>query len=67
MVELRNDILSEATRIYFERRKLQVEMMSFEQDAPRDGFDKKLRLMELTALLDRLTGGRFSNVLKSAT
>ena len=65
MVELRNDILSEATRIYFERRKLQIEMMSFEQDVSRDGLDKKLRLMELTALLDRLTGGRFSNVLKS--
>ena len=65
MVELRNDILSEATRIYFERRKLQLEMMSLEQDVSRDGLDKKLRLMELTALLDRLTGGRFTNVLKS--
>jgi hypothetical protein len=66
MVQLRNDILSEVTRLYFERRKLQVELISDNGIAQKDKLDKELKLMELTALLDRLTGGNFTRVLKSA-
>jgi photosystem II stability/assembly factor-like uncharacterized protein len=66
MAELRNDILAEATRIYFERRRLQIALMAAEPCSSKDELDKKLRLMELTSLLDRLTGGHFSNVLKSS-
>ncbi len=64
MVQLRNDILSEATRIYFERRKLQLELLSKKEIGQEEEIDKKLRLAELTALLDRLTGGQFSANLK---
>ncbi len=64
MVQLRNDILAEVTRLYFERRKIQIEMA--ESDAiGKERIDKELRLQELTALINRLTGGYFTKVLKS--
>ncbi|MEK7849384.1 MAG: hypothetical protein AAB213_00975 [Candidatus Omnitrophota bacterium] len=65
MVQLRNDILSEVTRLYFERRKLQIELLSNSEISSKAKLEKELRLMELTALLDRLTGGNYSRVLKS--
>jgi len=65
MVQLRNDILSEVTRLYFERRKLQIELLSIVDIPSKDKLEKELKLMELTALLDRLTGGSYSRVLKS--
>lgn len=60
MVELRDDIVDEVTRTYFERRRLQVLLLT---DPPADQqklLEKELRLQELTALLDGLTGGYFS-------
>lgn len=66
MVELRNDILSEVTRLYFERRKLQIEVYAAKDMSEKAAMDKNLRIMELTALLDRLTGGAFSKDLKSS-
>ncbi len=63
LVELRNDLLAEITRLYFERRKLQLELMAL-GDAPSRA-DKELKLQETTALMDRLTGGHYSKVLKS--
>lgn len=65
MVELRNDILSEVTRLYFERRKLQIESLTNGDLSRKAELDKKLRILELTALIDRLTGGNFSRLLKS--
>ncbi|HNX90565.1 MAG TPA: hypothetical protein PKY78_09240 [Candidatus Omnitrophota bacterium] len=59
MVELRNDILEEVTRIYFERKRLLHELAVL-KDAGRDAFEKELRIDELTAHLDLLTGGGFS-------
>lgn len=65
MVQLRNDILSEVTRIYFERRKLQMELNTKKDINSQEELDKKLRLEELTALLDRLTGGQFSRLIQN--
>ena len=65
MVQLRNDVLSEVTRLYFERRKLQVELLSAEKLSPAELTSKKLRLEEATALIERLIGCSFENVLKS--
>ena len=60
MVELREDILSQVTRLYFEHKRLSMELaMSNDYDS-----DKKLRLDELTAHLDAYTGGKFSKQLK---
>ncbi|MCM8780024.1 MAG: hypothetical protein NC914_02610 [Candidatus Omnitrophica bacterium] len=64
MVELRNDILEDVTRTYFERRRLQIELADINTN-PKKRAEKQLRIEELTANLDALTGGRFSNALKS--
>lgn len=60
MVQLRDDILDEVTNLYFERRKLQIELL---QNPPKDvnkQIEKDLRLQELTANIDAMTGGYLS-------
>ncbi len=64
MVDLRNDLLSEATRIYFERRRLQTETIYAPSPDEKTHLDKILRLEELTASIDALTGGYFSEKLE---
>jgi len=61
MVKLRQDILDEVTRLYFERRRLQLEFVSCPELETKEKQDKKLKIQELTALLDGLTGGYLSN------
>jgi competence ComEA-like helix-hairpin-helix protein len=64
MANLRDRVLDEVTRRYFERRRLQVDL---ELSPPKDLADrvkKELRLQELTADLDAATGGWFSEKLK---
>jgi len=63
MVELREDILNEATRLYFERRRLQMQMMQTPDGEARAGLEMQMRIDELTALIDALTGGEFSRSL----
>jgi len=64
MVELREDILDQVTRLYFERRRIQVEMITNELLNPHLEIDKEMRIAELTALIDALTGGEFSRQIK---
>lgn len=64
MVQLRDDILDEVTRNFFERRRLQVELLTDPPSDSRVQLDKELRLQELTAMLDGLTGGWFSKQLE---
>ncbi len=59
MVELRNDILDEVTRIYFERCKLKSELNDAGLTEAKIK-EKKMRVQELAALLDGFTGGYFS-------
>ena len=67
MVELREDILDQITRIYFERRRLQMELTSLNADASLGNtqlplrMEKEMRIAELTALIDAFTGGEFSH------
>ena len=63
MVELREDILNEVTRLYFERRRNQIELVLDEGADWRIRMDKEMRVAELTALIDALTGGGFSEGL----
>lgn len=64
MVQLRNDILDDLRRTYYERKRLQFELMS---GMPKDinaKFEKELRLQELTQAIDDLTGNYFSEHYK---
>lgn len=60
LVELRDDIINDATRIFFERRRLQIALLTRTPDSDDARIEQELRLQELTALLDGLTGGWFS-------
>lgn len=66
MVQLRDDILDEVTSYYFERRKLQIELLEAPPKSKRDRIKKDLRIQELTANIDALTGGYFSKRLKDS-
>lgn len=65
MVQLRDDILNEVTRLYYERRKLQTELILRPAESPEEKLVETLRLEELTANIDALTGGYFSRNLKT--
>lgn len=62
-VKLRDQLLAEATRLYFDRRRIQAEMLL----APRADLAGRVReeveLREITARLDALTGGAFGRAL----
>lgn len=58
--QLRDDIMDDVTRSYFERKRLLIELA---QRPPQDiklREEKELRVEELTANIDGLTGGYFS-------
>lgn len=64
MVELRQDLLSEATRVYFERRRLQTDIVYVPSLSEQEHLERLIRLDELTALLDGMTNGFFSKRLE---
>jgi hypothetical protein len=64
MVELRNDLLSEATRIYYERRRLQIDLVFTPPVSEQEHLENLLRLDELAALLDGMTDGFLSKRLE---
>ncbi len=65
MVQLRGDILDEVTKLYFERLRVKMELENIPIEDRKKLADKQIRLRELTALLDGLTGGYFSKTAKS--
>ncbi len=66
LVELRDDVLNEVTHLYYERRRLQVEMLlTPAKELPLE-IERQLKLDELTAGIDGLTGGYFSKALGAA-
>ncbi|MFT5681794.1 MAG: hypothetical protein ACI8RZ_002712 [Myxococcota bacterium] len=60
IVKLRDKVLDEVTRLYFDRRRLQVELLLAPAGDLRTQLENELRLQELTANLDALTGGSFT-------
>jgi len=67
MVQLRDDILDEVTKLYFERIRVKMELNNLGIEERKKRLEKELRLQELTASLDALTGGFFSQRLKDKT
>lgn len=66
LVRLRAGLVDQVTRLYFERRRLQVELVLGESMELTDRLRAELRLEELTADLDAITGGWFSSALERA-
>ena len=62
--KLRENVLDEVTRLYFDRRRLQVESLLTPPSSLQDQIELTLRLQEMTANLDALTGGQFSASVK---
>lgn len=67
MVQLRDDVLNEVTRLYFERRRLQYELFFSPPENIQEKIEKELRLQELTANIDALTGSYLSKRLNQAS
>jgi hypothetical protein len=65
MVQLRNDILNEVTKIYFERLRLMDELADDTNHDDAKVRLKQIRLAELTADIDALTGGYLSKSIDS--
>lgn len=60
MAELRQDILDQVTKLYFERRRLKSQMALIPISDQAAKVEQEIRLQELTASIDALTGGYFS-------
>ncbi len=65
MVELREDVLDQVTRIYFERRRVQIDLISNAGLDAMGKIEQQMRLAELTAIIDGYTGGRFSRRIQN--
>jgi len=61
VVQLRDDILDEVNKVYFERLRVKIELDNLSIEEKNKRAQKQLRLEELTACLDGLTGGYFSS------
>ena len=62
--ELRNDILDDLRRAYYERKRLQFEMVTAAPKDLRMRFEKELRIKELTQVIDDLTGNYLTEHMK---
>ena len=60
IAKLRDNVLNDVTELYFERRRLQVEMLLNPSSDLKRQVRDTLQLQELTASIDALTGGSFS-------
>lgn len=65
MIDQRHELLAEATRIYYERRRIQTEILFSPETSEKDHLGKLIRLDELTSLLDAMTDGFFSKRIES--
>ena len=64
VVKLRDKVLDEVTRLYFDRRRLQVDALLNPPTSLQSRIEGELRLQERTANLDALTGGSFSAAIR---
>src|SRR3989338_2634807 len=63
---IRENLLDDVTRIYFQRKKLQLENLAYkpENKNPSEKLIKELEISELTGQLDSRTGGWFSREIE---
>ncbi|MFA6217664.1 MAG: hypothetical protein WDL87_08470 [Candidatus Omnitrophota bacterium] len=60
LVQLREDVLDQVTKLYFERQRVKLDLNDLRIEDRKKRFEKELKLQELAASLDALTGGFFS-------
>ncbi|MDO8281093.1 MAG: YCF48-related protein [Thermodesulfovibrionia bacterium] len=65
MTQLRDDVLNDVTRLYYERRRLQIEILLYPPELIEEKIEKDLRLEELTADINAMTGYSLSNKLSN--
>jgi hypothetical protein len=63
MVQLRNDVLDELNAAYFERKKLQRQLDRLPDKTSETYLEREIKIEELTATIDGLTGGYLSRRL----
>jgi hypothetical protein len=66
LVELREDILTTVNKLYFSRRRIQVERVLNPPQSIRKAVNLSINIASLSADIDALTGGWFSRKLKAA-
>jgi hypothetical protein len=59
LVELRDEVLDELRHLYFERRRVQLELLALPEGRPLEAARLRLRADELAAGIDAWTGGWF--------
>lgn len=64
LVKVREQVLITVTKLYYERRRLQVEMVLRPPTDAAEQVKLQLRIDELTADIDALTGGWFSKNIR---
>ena len=64
LVELREDILTTVNKLYFSRRRVQVEQILNPAQNLRHAVNVSLNIKSLTADIDALTGGWFSREMR---
>jgi hypothetical protein len=64
VIELRDDVLDELTQLYFERRRVLIELAAAQ--TPEEALRLRLRAAELAAGIDAWTGGWFSRALRES-
>ena len=62
--QLRNDILDDLRRAYYERKRLQFDLMMSPPKDIRSRFERELRIQELTQAIDDLTGNYLSDNMR---
>lgn len=62
--QLRNDILDDLRRAYYERKRLQFDLMMSPPKDLRSRFEQELRIQELTQSIDDLTGNYLSDNIR---
>jgi hypothetical protein len=68
LTDLRHDVLQHVVRLYFERRRLQVQgRLARAPEDPTAALDREVRIREIEASLDALTGGVMSRGLKKGS
>jgi hypothetical protein len=63
--EFRKNLLAEVVRVYYERRRTQMEIISSSELSEPEYLERLVRLDELTSRLDTFSGGYFSARLES--